>query len=165
MQSLMNKLATIENSPTLESLVSYVRKELHRLWEPDQLLVATDDIGGAYTIQLALTYIQDNYRQEISLQEVANYAHMSKNYFSEQFKKRTGFNFIDFVIRLRIHYAKHLLETTSMRVVDIGEQSGFNSPKHFLKLFKRMTHATPGEYREQLLKEHDNDDNILEEHQ
>lgn len=149
MQSMVNKLTTIENSPTFELLVSYVRKELQRLWEPDQLLITTE-LGGAHTIQLALSYIQDNYRREISLQEVADYVHMSKNYFSEQFKKRTGFNFIDFVIRLRIHYAKHLLETTSLRVIDIGLQSGFNSPKHFLKLFKRMVHATPGEYRDQL---------------
>lgn len=157
MQSMVKKLTTIENSPTFEMLVSYVRKELQRLWEPDQLLITTE-LGGAHTIQLALSYIQDNYRREISLQEVADYVHMSKNYFSEQFKRCTGFNFIDFVIRLRIHYAKHLLETTSSRIIDIGLQSGFNSPKHFLKLFKRMVHATPGEYRDQLAKKQEDED-------
>jgi two-component system response regulator YesN len=160
MNNLMYKLTMVESCPTIDVLVSYIRREISRLWEPGQLHIATDDASGAHTIQLALSYIQDNYRQEISLQEVADYAHMSKNYFSEQFKKRTGFNFIDFVIRLRIHYAKHLLETTSLKIVDIGLQSGFNSPKHFLKLFKRLTQMTPGEYRDQMSKKLDKYDVI-----
>jgi two-component system response regulator YesN len=165
MSSLMDKLTMVESCPTIDVLVSYIRREINRLWEPGQLLIATDDASGAHTIQLALSYIQDNYRQEISLQEVADYAHMSKNYFSEQFKKRMGFNFIDFVIRLRIHYAKHLLETTSLRIVDIGIQSGFNSPKHFLKLFKRMSQMTPGEYRDQMAKKQGNDDGLIKGHE
>lgn len=148
MQNMILKWESIENAATLDELLAFMRGELERLWEPDNWQIVADDTGGAHVIQLALSYIQENYRKDISLQEVADYVHMSKNYFSEQFKKRTGLGFIDFVIRLRIHYAKHLLETTTLKVVDIGQQSGFHSPKHFLKLFKRLMNSTPVEYRE-----------------
>jgi len=148
MRSMTVKLAEVENVQTLRELSAFVLRECDRLWEPDNLRIAVDDSGGAHVIQLALSYIQENYRRELSLREVADYVHMSKNYFSEQFKRRTGLNFIDYVIRLRIHYAKHLLEHTGMRVQDVGLESGFNSPKHFLKLFKRLTGCTPAEYRE-----------------
>ncbi|HZG55014.1 helix-turn-helix domain-containing protein [Paenibacillus sp.] len=158
MRAMIAKLEAVERAPTLTELTAFVRRELTRLWEPDSLRIVADDAGGAHVIQLALSYIQENYRRDISLQEVADTVHMSKNYFSEQFKRRTGLGFIDFVIRLRIHYAKHLLEHTGMRVHDVGLESGFNSPKHFLKLFKRMAGCTPAEYREKRAKPKEGDD-------
>lgn len=154
MGMMIGKLEGLEQSPGLDALILVVREELARFWKPDDRPVAVD-AGGAHVIQLALSYIQEHYRTDISLQDVADYVHMSKNYFSEQFKQRTGMNFIDFVISLRLHYAKHLLEHTSMKVIDVGAESGFNSPKHFLKLFKRELGYTPVEYRERCEREHE----------
>lgn len=150
---MMGKLEGLEQSPGLDALIFVVREELSRFWKPDDRPVAVD-AGGAHVIQLALSYIQEHYRKDISLQDVADYVHMSKNYFSEQFKQRTGMNFIDFVISLRLHYAKHLLEHTSLKVIDVGAESGFNSPKHFLKLFKRELGCTPLEFRERCERGH-----------
>lgn len=147
-QQLLKRLEEIESIRSLPELAGLIRKEISGLWEPGQLLLRTSEAGGVHVIQLALSYIQENYRREISLQEVADYVHMSRNYFSEQFKRRTGFNFIDFVIQLRIQYAKQLLDHTGLKVLEVGMESGFNSPKHFLKLFKRMTGFTPAEYRQ-----------------
>lgn len=144
---MIARLEGLAQSPDLDSLILVVREELSRFWKPNGRPIAVD-AGGAHVIQLALSYIQEHYREDISLQDVADYVHMSKNYFSEQFKQRTGMNFIDFVISLRLHYAKHLLEHTSMKVIDVGAESGFNSPKHFLKLFKRELGCTPLEFRE-----------------
>ncbi|CAI6042687.1 helix-turn-helix domain-containing protein [Cohnella sp. JJ-181] len=106
-----------------------------------------EDSGSARAIQTAVTYIREHFRSEITLREVADSVHMSRNYFSEQFKRRTGLNFIDYVIRLRVNYARHLLEGTTLKVHDIGTQCGFNSAKHFLKMFKREAGCTPAEYR------------------
>ncbi|WP_214627696.1 response regulator [Paenibacillus agaridevorans] len=149
MGMMMRRLGSLEQSSGLDSLIRAVREELSRFWKPDNRPTVAVDAGGAHVIQLALSYIQEHYRRDIPLQDVADYVHMSKNYFSEQFKQRTGMNFIDFVISLRLHYAKHLLEQTSMKVIDVGAESGFNSPKHFLKLFKRELNCTPLEFREQ----------------
>ncbi len=148
MKDIVVQLQEMERIETLHTLKHYIQKEFDKHWTLQQVNVMADDSGSAHIIQLALAYIQENYRSEMTLQKVADYVHMSKNYFSEQFKRRTGLNYIDFVIKLRIRYAKQLLVTTSLRIQEIGDQSGFNSPKHFLKLFKRETGCTPAEYRE-----------------
>ena len=134
--------------PTLAGLCAALRTELDAVPEGGTIRMVPEDSGGSPAIQLALAYIRQKYREDLSLQEVADHVHMSKNYFSEQFKRHTGLNFIDYVIRLRIHYAKHLLRTTGLKIYEVAAQSGFNSTKHFLKLFKREVGATPAEYRE-----------------
>lgn len=149
MNRILDRLKEVRRRDTLQSLVAYLENQYEAFWEMSPLPMITDeDAKGVHVIQLALSYIQEHYREDLSLQEVADHVHMSKNYFSEQFKKRTGLNFIDFVIRLRIHHAKRLLRTTSLKVQEIGEKSGFNSPKHFLKIFKREVKCTPVEYRQ-----------------
>jgi len=134
--------------PALAELREALRAGLGAVFDSGTPGVVPEDAAGSRAIQLALSYIQQKYREDLSLQEVADYVHMSKNYFSEQFKRQTGLNFIDYVIRLRIHYAKHLLRTTGLKIYEVAAQSGFNSTKHFLKLFKREVGATPAEYRE-----------------
>ncbi|WP_020619179.1 helix-turn-helix domain-containing protein [Paenibacillus daejeonensis] len=147
MLTILDQLQHIRTIGTLRELMNRVRQEYERQWASEGVELLPGDSGSAHIIQLALAYIQEHYRRELSLQMVADHVHMSKNYFSEQFKKRTGLNYIDFVIRLRVHYAKQMLADTSLKIHDIGQMSGFNSPKHFLKLFKREVGCTPAEYR------------------
>ncbi|XID91889.1 response regulator [Paenibacillaceae bacterium WGS1546] len=148
MKRWIEHLRLLDQAETLGDVVGLLRAEWTRLDEPSGLPLPAVDAAGVHVIQMALSYIQEHYREDLTLQQVADFVHMSKNYFSEQFKRHTGCNFIDFVIRLRIHYAKHLLDTTGLKVLEIGYQSGFHSPKHFLKLFKRLEGMTPAEYRE-----------------
>jgi two-component system response regulator YesN len=150
----LERLQDLDEMETLEEVAALLRKELSRKGEPTNLPLMAEDANGVHVIQMALSYIQEHYKDDLTLQKVADFVYMSKNYFSEQFKRHTGYNFIDFVIRLRIHHAKHLLETTNLKVIDIGLQSGFHSPKHFLKLFKRLEGNTPAEYREQCRHRH-----------
>lgn len=157
MKRWLEKLHALGSIESLDSLVAFLRKELSRIDEPTGLPILAEDAGGVHVIQMALSYIQEHYKDDLTLQEVADFVHMSKNYFSEQFKRHTGNNFIDFVIRLRIHHAKHLLETTHLKVLEVGFQSGFHSPKHFLKLFKRLVGTTPAEYREHCRSGHQTD--------
>ncbi|THF74005.1 response regulator transcription factor [Cohnella fermenti] len=146
MRRRIGVLARLENADSLASLVCLLREELSGPAAPDGLRLAAEE-SGAQAIQSALGYIRERYRDDLTLQAVADFIHMSKNYFSEQFKRHTGHNFIEYVIRLRIDHAKHLLETTHLKIIDVGAKSGFQSPKHFLKLFKRLEGMTPAEYR------------------
>jgi two-component system response regulator YesN len=125
-----------------------MNKEFKGIWESNMISILNEDSSSAHAIQLAMSYIQENYRDELTLQSAADHVHMSRNYFSEQFKRVSNLNFIDFVIRLRINNAMQMLRQTNLKVYDIGSQSGFNSSKHFLKLFKREVKCTPAEYRQ-----------------
>jgi two-component system, response regulator YesN len=156
---LLDSLQSIRHVHTLAGLKAALSIPFRQLWDSDRSIpvVASADVGSAHAVQLAISYIQEHYRGELSLREVADHVHMSKNYFSEQFKRLTGLNFIDYVIRLRIGHAKRLLRTTGLRIYDIGSQAGFHSSKHFLKLFKREVECTPAEYRQRALQEEHKD--------
>ncbi|WP_182914330.1 response regulator [Paenibacillus sp. 1011MAR3C5] len=110
-----------------------------------------DAPGSHHPIDKALEYIRGHYLESMTLQQVADYVHVSKNYFSILFKKVTGQNFIDYVITLRVQRAKELLGGTELKVYEVAEQSGFNDVKYFSKLFKKLTGHSPIEYRERML--------------
>jgi two-component system response regulator YesN len=145
---MLEKLQQMLLIETLPELQRFMSQELSDIWEVNKFSMKAADSGSMHAIQLSLSYIQENYRGELSLQDAADHVHMSRNYYSEQFKRVMGLNFIDFVIRLRIHYAMQLLRQTNLKVYDIGEQAGFHSSKHFLKLFKRVVNCTPAEFRQ-----------------
>ncbi len=106
--------------------------------------------GNRRLMAKAVQYIQANFTRELTLRQVADSVHMSKNYFCQQFKRYAGENYIDYVIRLRIERAKELLSRpdTGIRIYEAAELSGFNDVKYFSKLFKRMTGLSPIDYRE-----------------
>lgn len=107
------------------------------------------DAGAAHhPIDKALDYIRAHYLESLTLQQVADYVHVSKNYFSILFKKMTGQNFIDYVITLRFQKAKELLASTELKVYEVAEKSGFNDVKYFGKLFKKLSGHSPIDYRE-----------------
>lgn len=108
-----------------------------------------DAMGSTHPIDKALDYIRSHYIETLTLQQVADYVHVSKNYFSILFKKVTGENFIDYVIKLRVQRAKELLAGADLKVYEVAEQSGFNDVKYFSKLFKKITGLSPVDYREQ----------------
>lgn len=100
----------------------------------------------------AAAYIKNHYRESISLQEVADAVNVSRNYFSEMFKRVTGEKFIDHLIALRVKRAKELLQGSSLKVYEVAEQSGFNDVKYFSKQFKKIVGLSPAEYQGLLRK-------------
>ncbi len=99
-------------------------------------------------VDKALAYIQMHYLEPVTLQQVADHVHVSKNYFSLLFKKMMGQNFIDYLIDLRIQKARDMLAQSDLRVYEVAEQAGFNDVKYFSKLFKKITGLTPIDYRD-----------------
>jgi len=144
--TLVETFDRLFKSETLEELCEHLIEQFDELkrHNAERIYVAAD----LNPVDKAVAYIRQHYLEPISLQQVADQAHVSKNYFSILFKKTMGKNFIDYIIDLRILKAKELLGKTDLKIYEVAEQSGFNDVKYFSKLFKKMTGLSPVDYRE-----------------
>ncbi|TVY01339.1 response regulator [Cohnella terricola] len=96
----------------------------------------------------ALEYIQANYDKELSMTMVSNHVSLNYSYFSEAFKDYAGLSFVQYLKKLRIEKAKELLETTDLKVLEIGDRVGFENTKHFNRVFRESVGVSPLEYRQ-----------------
>ncbi len=94
----------------------------------------------------AMTFINNNYAQNISLEVISDSLKIHKGYLCRIFKQETGQNITDYIINTRIAEAKKLMEGTSMKLYEISEKVGFSSPQQFSLYFKRVTGKTPGKW-------------------
>ncbi|WP_121809697.1 AraC family transcriptional regulator [Mucilaginibacter kameinonensis] len=96
-------------------------------------------------------YIFDNFREDISLNTIADVANMNTFAFCRFFKARTQKSFTQFVNETRIGYACKLLGHKETSITDIAYECGFNNVSNFNRFFKVIKKVSPREYRNQIL--------------
>ncbi|NEN83123.1 response regulator [Paenibacillus elgii] len=94
-----------------------------------------------------LAYLEEHYREDISLQTLAERFYVNPSYLSRLFKDEVGQIFTKYLMQLRIDKAKQLLKSTHLKVYEISEAVGYGDVKYFNKIFKDLTGLTPAEYR------------------
>lgn len=99
-------------------------------------------------VSKAKRYIKDRFSEKISLDEAAHAVNTSTRHFCKVFKEATGITFTDYLARVRVEKAKHLLQNPHLRVSEIAFETGFESISQFNRSFKRVTGQTPTKYRE-----------------
>mgnify|MGYP000029400825 FL=1 len=102
-------------------------------------------------IRNAKKYINDNYQHDISLQDVADQVFLSQKYFSKIFKEKTGENYLDYVIKIRMEHAIKFL-AAGYKVEQISKMAGYGSSRYFTRRFKQYTGFTPKEYYRRVIK-------------
>ena len=100
-----------------------------------------------HKIQKAVRFVNDNYRTDIRLDDVAREAGMSPAHFSRTFKKVMGLPYQDYLNGRRITKAKKLLRASAQSVTEIAIFLGFADPTGFGRTFKKLTSHTPSAYR------------------
>ncbi|MGG3306380.1 AraC family transcriptional regulator [Paenibacillus lautus] len=98
-------------------------------------------------IQYVFHYLESHYAEEISLEQLASKLNMSPTYLSGYIKEKTGSNFSDQLNAIRITKAKELLQTTNMPIQEVGNRIGYRNVTSFIRMFKKVTGQTPGDYR------------------
>jgi AraC-like DNA-binding protein len=101
-------------------------------------------------IDIIYTYINKNFYQPITLEEIANESSMTVTSFCRFFKKATAKTFIQVVNEYRIVHATKLLTESQLSIADICYASGFNNFSHFNKHFKMITGKTALNYRKEI---------------
>jgi AraC-like DNA-binding protein/mannose-6-phosphate isomerase-like protein (cupin superfamily) len=95
----------------------------------------------------AKLFIKDNLAQQLSLNDVAKYLHISPRHLSRLFSEQEGMSYTSFVRRERVRAAAELLRSTDYPIKTIAEKTGFSSIHYFTKVFTEETNMTPREYR------------------
>lgn len=99
------------------------------------------------TLKPALEYIYKNKGENISAEKLAKICHISPSYFSRLFAKETGESFSIYVTKLKVEWAKKMLEETNMNINEISDALGFGESGYFIKKFKKYEGITPFLYR------------------
>jgi len=97
--------------------------------------------------EAGLSYIFENLTGDIRLSTAARMAYMSEPTFSKYFKAATGTTFSSMVKKLRIAYARRLLDTTDHAVAQVAAMSGYNNMANFNRQFLAEVGITPSAYR------------------
>ncbi len=98
-------------------------------------------------VQKMVYYVHMHFKEDITLESVANYVELSPTYVSNLFKTHLGYGFKSLLNNLRLKHAENLLIHSNESVTNISYFCGFQSFSHFLKAFKRKNNISPREFR------------------
>ncbi|TDF93773.1 response regulator transcription factor [Paenibacillus piri] len=91
-------------------------------------------------------YVLERYR-DAALEEAAELVHMSPYYVSKYFKQKTGENFSDFVMSVKMEKAAQFLKEIDYKTYEISDMIGYSNPKNFTRTFKKYFGKSPREFR------------------
>jgi len=99
-------------------------------------------------VQKAIDYIQEHYREPLSLSGVADIVYLNPSYFCKIFKNETGTTFTKHIVNYRIDKAIALMEDPTLKIYEIADMVGYADVQYFTKLFKAAKGISPAQYRE-----------------
>ena len=92
-------------------------------------------------------YIDANYKESLSLDDLSRVVHINKFYLAHAFKKEYGVSPINYIVSRRIEESRYLLKETDMSLSQIARVLGFSSASYFSQSFRRSEGVSPIEYR------------------
>ncbi len=130
----------------LGGLVEYFLINLIREHTVSALNLANENTER-FSVGEIVSYISDNYKEKITLDELAFIFRTNRSTLCKEFKSATGKTVIKFMNDKKIDKAKHLIVSTDLTFTEIAERLNFESIHYFTRLFKNVTSLTPKEFR------------------
>lgn len=96
----------------------------------------------------AVEYISNHRRESVTMNEMVRLCHLSPSCFSRVFRRELGENFINYVNRQKVQWAKEMLRGTNESISQIAAKLGFMDSSYFINVFKRFEGITPLAYRQ-----------------
>lgn len=101
-------------------------------------------------INVVFNFVKSNFKEEITLEKIAEMVSMTIPSFCRYFKKITNKTFTQFVNEYRLVHASKLLAEQPLSITEVCFECGFNNFSHFNKSFKAFTGQNPSQYRNEL---------------
>ena len=122
----------------------------------DFVLCAAKLFGGEYnsekisggTLERVICYIEQNFNNDITLEELAQVSSLSPQYLCRVFKKKIGMRPLEYIARRRISEAKLLLDCSDRSIAEIGKSVGYPDHTYFGIVFRKYEGISPSRYRE-----------------
>jgi len=102
-----------------------------------------------FYIHEALTFIEQNFQNDISVEDIADTCGLNRSYFGKIFKEALGKTTQEFLLNYRMTKATELLKLTRLSIGDISKAVGYGNPLHFSRAFKNVYGISPREWRNQ----------------
>jgi AraC-like DNA-binding protein len=141
------RLVRADAKLSLTCLVQYLLIEFIRGADAGAALCPKRTSGAHDGVRWALTYMEQHYRDPLTLSQVAAEARLSPNYFSQMFHEFTGITFQEHLQALRARFACSLLRATDMSITDVCHACGFRVLSHFERAFKAQFGMSPRAWR------------------
>ncbi|KOF04408.1 AraC family transcriptional regulator [Roseivirga seohaensis subsp. aquiponti] len=103
-------------------------------------------------VKLAQQYLEENFQEKISVDDVANHVAVSRRSFERRFKIATGNTVLEYLQRIKIEAAKRSFESSRKNINEVMFDVGYTDTKAFRNVFKKITGLTPIEYRNKYAK-------------
>jgi len=155
-QKIGDKMEVLEYQTDFQRLLS-VLNILNELANSKEMMVLNaegftieTEVKDNDRINIVFNHVKGNFKEEITLKEIAQMVSMTIPSFCRYFKKITNKTFIQFVNEYRLVHASKLLAEQTLSITEVCFESGFNNFSHFNKSFKAFTGQNPSQYRNEL---------------
>ncbi len=102
------------------------------------------------TIESALTYIEEQLKTQIKLEDLSNRAYLSKFHFHRIFKALTGYTTVEYIDRRKLSEVNHALKYSNQTILEIALEYGYKSHEVLSRKYKKHFGITPNQYRKQM---------------
>nr|WP_281363497.1 response regulator [Paenibacillus lemnae] len=144
--SLEGHLQDIHVAGTLKDMIVVLKLALERWIQESMTRPAKEDVHSV--IHKAQVYIDEHYQKDLAIEEVSEITELSISHFCMLFKQVTGYTFVEYLTHCRIEKAKMILKNSQVKVYQVAPLIGYQDPRYFTQVFKKITGQTPSEYRE-----------------
>ncbi|MGG4145201.1 response regulator [Paenibacillus algorifonticola] len=111
------------------------------------LLAAGPGSRSSSSIHEIARYIEEHYKEDITLSDISAKFHFNREYISRRFRQEFGETLIEYLNRIRVEKAKILLLNKNHKITEVAQLVGYQDEKYFSRVFKKVTGQTPKEYR------------------
>lgn len=104
--------------------------------------------ASSYAVYQVQQYVQTHYKEDLTLNALANMVYLNPNYLSNIFAQTTGCTLSKYIKQIRMEKAQELLLNTNMKITDISQEIGYPTTSYFCKTFQKIFGTTPERFRQ-----------------